>query len=389
MRFSRIQHAYEMSAARGHAREEHVTLLTAVTIFELAAEAFGRAYYGRSHWGKAEDEVRARRDAVAGAANQVDTVLERWTRAAKDVGAMQERLARETILTTLDLPAVLGRARDLVIREAEEPFSTDSPLFAATPKVTATDFRPRRTVRKELDALGLFLQPEGTNVRYEPFEWSEDEYVVAKYSRAIGWTYEARVNDDLGQFLDQAAALGYAARLTRIRTLAAAIVAATTRTTPTGGAGGPTIENLEWARETLAGNVPPRRFGRIGIPINWEGLATAARDNQMIPGSSPAELNPVFNAFTIDVEEVIPLVLGEAPGGDPLDWLAYDANIAAWLEFATLDGYQGGPRIAFKLPDTRETDLGSFDNMTDAMKVVDVTGAKVIDPTRVLRIAGA
>lgn len=389
MRFSEIQHAYENAAARGHSREEHVTLLTAVTIFELAAEAFGRAYYGRPLWNQATADVEARRAAVAGAEDQSDRIIERWTARAKDVNALQERLARETILTTLDLPAVLGRARDVVIQQAEEPFSTESPLFAAAAKTTRTDFRSRPSVRKELDALGLFPQPEGTNVRYQPFEWTEDEYAVGKYSRAIGWTYEARINDDLGSFLDQSAALGYAGRLTRIRTLAAAIIAATTRTAPTGGAGGPTIANLEWAREQLASSTPPRRFGAVGIPINWEGLATAARDNQMEPGSSPAVLNPVYQAFRVDVEEIIPLVLAEAPSGDALDWLAYDANVGAWLEFATLTGYEGGPRIAFKLPDTRETDLGSFDNMTDAMKVVDVTGAKVIDPTRVLRVAGA
>lgn len=389
MRFSTIERAFERQALKGHAKEEHVPLLTAVTALEMGAESFYRAYFGDAHWGKAEKDVIARREAVQGAKDSSDALLEKWTRTARDASALESALARETIVTTLDLPAVLGRARDLVIREAEEPYSTESPLFAGAAKVTRPDFRPRKSIKKEFDTLGLFPQPEGTNVRYEAFSFSEDEYAVTKYSRAIGWTYEARVNDDLTGFLDQAATLGYAARMTRIKTLAAAIVAGTSRSTPSGGAGGPTIANIEYARDTLAGGTPARRLGAVGVPVAWEGVAQAARDNQMKPGSNPAEVNPVYQSFRIDVEEIVPLVLAAAPAGNAKDWLAYDANVRSWLEFATLEGYQASPRIAFKLPDTRDADLGSFDNMTEAMKVVDVHAAKVIDATKVLRVAGA
>lgn len=388
MGFKDIRHAFEMQAARGNLREEHISLMEAVTIAELATKAYGRAFYGRV-WDKAEADVEARRVA-AETANEVDALIRKWEGLARDVANLPSTLARETIVTTLDLPAILGRARDITVRPAEEPVSTESALFNAANRATFENFRERQSIKQDLDLLGLFPQPEGTNVRYESFAWTEDAYAVAKYSRAIGWTWEAKVNDDLAGFLDQAAALGYAARLNRLRILFAAIIAATSRSTPTGGAGGPTIDNVEWARDQLATSTPPRRLGQIAIPINWEGLARATRDNQFVPASNPAELNPVYQAFTVNVEELMPEILAAAPSGNALDWLAYDSAIGSWLEFAALRGFEGGPRIVFKLPDVRDTnELGSFDNMTDAMKIVDVVGAKVTEPSKVLRVAGA
>src|SRR5690625_4721480 len=163
-------------------------------------------------------------------------------------------MAREAILTTLDLPAVLGRARDLVIRPAGEPVNLESALLNGAFKRTMQNFREMPSLQKDVDTLGLFLQPEGTNVRYEGFSWTEDGYAIAKYSRAIGWTWEARQADDAASFLDESAALGFAARVNRLRVLFAAIIAGTTRVTLTGGAGGPTIDNIIAARELLADN---------------------------------------------------------------------------------------------------------------------------------------
>jgi|GEM_PF-2295352 len=393
MSFKDTQRAFERMADRGRIKQEHVIPLTIAALMEQAAEAFGRAYYGDT-FNKAEDEVAARRAAVSGAQESTDRILQSWEARAKDIGQLGEQLARETIITSLDLPAVLGRARDLVIRNAEEP-TTESALFNAAFKRTAQNFRPMSSLQKDVDSLGLFLQPEGTNVRYEGFTWSEDQYAIAKYSRAIGWTWEAQQDDDLQSFLDESAALGFAARLNRLKVLLLAIVAGTSRTTLTGtgaGAGGPTIANVEAARAALANSSPPRRLGAIAVPVTWEGLANATRDNQFIPASNPAELNPVYSAFQVNVEEseAFTQIMAAAPNGNAADWLAYDANVSSWLEFAALRGFEGGPRIVFKLPDTRGvTDLGSFDNMTDAMKVVDTAGAKVTESSKVLRVAGA
>lgn len=393
MRFSETRRAFERMADRGHIKDEHIDLLAHTALFEAAGHAFGRAYYGERLWGKAEDAVHQRRAAVEAAKDQVDNIIQRWeARAKHDIGQLPAALAREAIHTTLDLPAIIGQARDVTIR-ATEDVVTESALMNGAAKTSRVDFREHKSIRKDVDSLGLFLQPEGTNVRYESFSWTEDGYALAKYSRATGWTWEAKVADDATGFLAESAALGTAARLNRLQVLIAAIVAGTTRTTLTGGgagAGGPSIANVEAARAALA--ALNRRLGTVSIPVSWEGLARATRDNQFIPASNPAELNPVYQAFTVNVEEsdMFSEVLAAAASGNALDWLAHDANIASWLEFATLRGFEGGPAIVFKLPDVQgRTDLGSFDNMTDAMKVVDTAGAKVTDANRVMRIAGA
>lgn len=399
MSFKTIRHAFEMQAARGNLRDEHVPLMEHITIAEMGIKAFGKAYFG-DVWAKAQADVENRRIASE-TANDVDRHIVKWERLAQDVMSLPTSLARETIVTTLDIPSTLGRARDLTIREAEQPAGLESALMTGSTKVTRNNFLKSGTIMKEYDLLGLFPQPENTNVRYEKFATSEAEYSVAKYSRAIGWTYEAKINDDLGSFLDQAAALGYSARLNRLRVIFEAIIDALTRTNPSGvqpgsggtaAPGGPTIANIEWAIATLASSNPGRRLGAIGIPVLWEALAKAARDNQYVPNSSPAVINPAYQGFAINVEELLASAMEAAPvakGAKATDWLAYDAQVGAWLDFATLTGYEASPRIVFKLPDVRDaTDLGSFDNMTDAMKVVDVVGAKVTDTTRVLWAAG-
>lgn len=373
--FKDIRHKFERMADQGHIKPDHIPMLESAMIFELAGDEFNRAYFGSRVWDKALDEVET---------SSTD-IREKWANKAKDVNVLNHQLARETIITTLDLPAAVGRARDIALREAEE-ISTDSPLLAGAARRTARDFRPMPGLRRDLDTLGLFRQPEGTNVRYEPFQYTEDEYAVVKYNRAIGWTWEAREADDLGIFLDMARALGYSARLNRVRVLLAAIVAGTTRGTYGGSAGGPTIARVEAVRDALAG--ANARFGAVSIPVQWEGVAEATRANQYVPGSNPAQVNPMFSAFGINVEEVMPEVFAAAPSGNAADWLGHDSNIAGWLEFAALRGFEGGPRMRFKLPDARD-DLGSFDNMTDAMSILDAVGAKVTDESRVVRVAGA
>lgn len=372
--FKDIRHSFTRMADAGKIKHDHIPMLEAAAIFEMAGDRFGSAFYGK-HWDAAKDEVET--------ASQ--DVMERWSAKAQDVSVMNSRLARETILTTLDLPATVGRARDLAIRSAEE-VGTESGLLTGAARRTARDFRPMPGIRRDLDRLGLFKQPEGTNVRYEPFEYTEDDYAVVKYNRAIGWTWEARQADDIGLFLDMATALGESARLNRIRVVLAAIVAGTTRTQLDGSDGGPTIDRVQAAREALA--TANTRFGGVSIPVEWEGVAEATRANQYIPNSSPAEVNPVFSSFGINVEEIMPDVFADAPSGDAADWLAHDGTVSNWLEFAALSGFEGGPRMRFKLPDARD-DLGSFDNMTDAMSILDAVGAKVTDENRVIRVAGA
>ena len=125
-------------------------------------------------------------------------------------------------------------------------------------------------------------------------------------------------------------------------------------------------------------------FGAVTVPAKWLSLARMSANSTIVP-ASPTVMNPV-SGFQVNLERSLGV-------GTPLttagNWLAHEANIASWLEFASLDGFAGGARLVFKLPDTDARDLGSFENMTEAFKVVDAVAAKVTDASAVLDVKSA
>lgn len=390
-----IKTAYQIAAAKGSIPEEHVNLLTLGTIAEVATVAFNKAYFGDKVWRQAQDDVRNTGDA-AGALTE--SVIHAYERKAPDVMNLKHLSARESIIATTDLPSVLGRARDIAIRDTLAP-EAESPLLAAATRRTATSFHTLRGVRYD-GTTRLFEQPEATNVRYEPLEMTEDGYQISVWSRALGFTFQAATNDDVGYFAAQTAGFGRAARQNRIFVLLEAIFNEVARTTPTGtmpsggtaSAGGPTIANLEYVAQLLATRDSPegeslgQALTRIAIPANWIGTANMTVNRQEVSANVP---NPVYQTFGVDVERAMPRIAAAAPNGNALDWLAFDDS-GSWLEFATLAGYEGGPQFFNKLPDVQETNVyGSFDNLTLAFKVQDILGAKVTNPDAVVRVAGA
>src|SRR5690606_15326871 len=103
-----------------------------VTVYEHATLAFLEGQYGDRILRQAKDDVRSmdvrERDQLA-------------REQAPDVHELQRVLARETITTTLDLPAITGRARDIVARTDRSDEFLISPLFDGARKRTAADFR--------------------------------------------------------------------------------------------------------------------------------------------------------------------------------------------------------------------------------------------------------
>lgn len=380
MRFSSIERVYERLTAQGKLTERQAAYAALVTIYEHASLAFLEGQYGERVVAKARDDVRA-----ADAAER--RAFERY---APDTQPLARALARESITTTLDLPAITGRARDIIQRADRADEMLISPLFDGAFKRTATDFRAIHGITTDEGSKGLYAVPEGTNVTYDAITRTPDSYSVVPYAVATGWTWEARQNDDLGTFLADVRELGRRATRNRNQVIYAAIKAALSQSTPSGAqpsggtaaAGGPTIANIEWATTTLA--TDNRVFGAVTVPAKWLALATASASQQVVP-SAPTVQNPV-QGFGINLERG----LGT---GTPLhtanNWLAHEANIASWLEFAALDGFTGGARLVFKLPDTDARDLGSFENMTEAVKIVDAVAAKVVDADGVIEIKAA
>ncbi len=380
MRFSAIERVYDRLVAQSKLTERQAAYAGLVTIYEHATIAFLEGQFGEKIVAQARDDVRG--------ADQAERRA--FERHAPDAGGLQRILARESITTTLDLPAITGRAREIITRADRRDEWLISPLFDGARKRTATDFRDIHGISTTEEQKGLHPTPEGANVTYDKIERTTDAYSVMPYSVASGWTWEARVNDDLGTFLEDVAEFGRRGTRNRIQVLLAAIAAATSEATPSGtqpsggtaAAGGPTVANIEWATATLAAD--NRVFGAVTVPPKWLATAQASSRQPVIP-ATPTVTNPV-QGFPVNLERQLGV-------GTPLDtannWLAHEANIAGWLEFASLDGFTGGARIVFKLPDTDAADLGSFENMTSAFKVVDAVAAKVVDADSVIEVKAA
>lgn len=376
MRFSSIERTYERLTAQGKLTPRQAAYAALTTVLEHATLAFLEGQFGERVVSQAKDDVRS-----------ADAATRRvFERSAPDVADLTRVLARESITTTLDLPAITGRAREIITRTDRSSEFLISPLLDGARKRTATDFRALYGISTTEETKGLYPTPEGTNVTYDKIARTTDSYSVVPYSVASGWTWEARQNDDLGTFLEEVRLFGQRGTRNRIQVTYAAINAAVSESTPSGAqpsggtaaAGGPTIANIEWATTSLAGN--NRVFGAVTVPAAWLALAKMSASVQFVPGGVVP--NPV-GGFTINLDRSLGV-------GTPLttanNWLAHEANIASWLEFAALDGFAGGARIVFKLPDTDARDLGSFENMTEAFKIVDAVAAKVTDPTSVRKV---
>lgn len=380
MRLSSIERVYERLVAQGKLTERQAAYAGLVTIYEHASLAFLEGQFGEKIVAQAKDDVRG-----------ADATQRRaFERLAPDHAGLARVLTRESITTTLDLPAVAGRARDLIARADRADEFLISPLYDGAAKRTATDFRDIYGITNVESQKGLYPVPEHANVTYDKIERQVEGYAVMPYAVATGWTWHARVNDDLGTFLEDVRELGRRAMRNRIHVVLAAIADALSESTPSGAqpsggtaaVGGPTVANIEWATGVLAGD--NRVFGAVTVSPKWLATAQATSRQPVIP-ATPTVANPV-QGFGVNLERQLGV-------GTPLttanNWLAHEANIAGWLEFAALDGFTGGARLVFKLPDSDARDLGSFENMSEAVKIVDAVAAAVIDAESVLEVKAA
>lgn len=393
MKISEVRHGFELAAERGHFPREHVFRATVATVLEAGANTFHRAYYGRA-WSEALTSVQslehdAREDAMRMQAHLIS-----------DIEPVYRQLG--ATMTTTDFPLALANVRDRVRRETYNPI--ESNVFALARPRTARDFKALRGIRTDpFDRLKL--RPEGTSVEYAQFASTEDLYQVANYELALGFTWESWVNDDIGEFLSAMQSLGIAARRNRALVVFEAIRAGTSRTTPSGAnsegtaaAGGPTPANVVHAYETLAAQVNTdgkpiaRILTDIAVPAAWALTARHTLNSEhVVTGKDATRLraNAAYGLATPLIEPMMVEVMGEGASNNAKDWIAFDRN-QGWLEFATLAGYEAGPRTFTKLPDVLETiNEGSFDNHAMAVKVSDNVAAKVVDDKSVLRIAGA
>jgi phage head maturation protease len=113
--------------------------------------------------------------------------------------------------TTSDFAHVLGNAGARTVRR-----SYDAVKRTYLPFVNETDLPDFRSVERVSlgDAPKLMKTAEGAEITYGTMGDSAEIYKLAKYTRAIGISREALVNDDLGVFQKTAAAFGVSAGTT-------------------------------------------------------------------------------------------------------------------------------------------------------------------------------
>lgn len=373
-----IHHAYELAAARGHIAPNLVGQATLATILESGVTSFQRAYYGAKEWDKVRNEV-----SNGEATDKLGALQEHIL---TDISSIQRPL-REA-MTSSDLAGVLGTIRSRVLRQTFNPVESD--IFALATKRTAQDFRLMQGYR--VDPFNrLALRPESTDVTYANWGTTPDGYRVSNYELAIAYTWEMWVNDDLGVFMTAMENLGVAGRRNRALIVFEAIAAQLTRQTIGGGVGGPDVAHVQAAidylnnQTTAAGGVLPFDLTDIAIPSTWRTLAATTLNSEKLLGLTSGktpEANPVYQAATLHREPMMKEILGS-------DWLAWD-NRYSWLEFATLAGFEGGPKTYTKLPNVGEhIEQGSFENHSLAVKVGDAVGAFVTNTQSVVRVQGS
>ena len=378
MSIREINHSYQLAAARGHIPQSAVNPATLATILESGVLSFQRGYFGAKAWNEATSDYQANRTA-----NEDAGVLHE--RLLTDISALDKPL-RES-MTTSDLAGVLGTIRSRILRQSLNPVESD--IFALAKKRTAPDFRMLKGYRTD-PFNRLILRPEDTDVTYAQFGVSEDGYRVSNYELALSYTWEMYLNDDLGIFTRALENMGIAARRGRALVVFEAIRDTLAPQTLAGSAGGPDVAHVQAAidylnnQTTAAGGVLPYDLTDIAYPTKWRTLAATTLNSERLLGLTTGktpEANPVYQAATPHREPMMKEILGS-------DWLAWD-NRYDWLEFATLAGFEAGPKTYTKMPNVMENmDQGSFENHSLAVKVGDAVGAQVLPIGAVVRVLG-
>lgn len=392
----------QVAEARGEIPQGSAARLTFASIAEAGLLAFAKGYYGTKAVNESMETVRQNhRSATAGLARNAQHRDFREEITDAHAEAMSE-IAADGFLsdikdlvntygathTTSDFPLALANLRQRTLRDALPGVDSNWRDFATV--TTTSDFKEIRSLAfTELPE--LLRRPEGTDVRYATFGESGTGYYVANYERAIKYTWEMSLNDEVGKFIRALELFGKAAKRTEAVIVFTAIAAGLPRT-PVAGvtAGAPTPERLAALRNVLATRTYQDSDGaQLEYGYNATDLIYGTSDQDAVALALTQEYsnfqgglrNIIFGAFTPHLERLWSRVMGR-------DWVVYD-NLAEWLEVAFLEGFQQGPKTYTKIPDVVEyPDEGSFADHTLHIKAGHVLGAKVVDPNGAARFEG-
>lgn len=378
----------ELAEARGKIPQGSAVGLTYATILEAGARATAEGYYGPAAVRKAESAARDEQHALD-AADEILADIAAITRVYGSVdAAVRDVAGPKATHTTSDYPAALAMLRT-TLRGEDSPATPawrswiPGRLIGTTP-----DFKPIRGV--DMTAMGeLKLRPEATDVQYTTIGFDTDHFVIANYERAVQYTWEMWLNDELSVFTRALRSLGAGAFRTEALVIYNALLNGVTRDADV-TTGAPDAARIAKARQVLAARTVTDADGveSIGTMLATDIVYGAEWTDDVLKALGAEFLdfnrgqpNPVYGALTPHVERLWARVFGS-------DWLVLD-NEADFIDVRFLEGFQGGPQTYAKMPDVQQhPDQGSFDNHSLSVKVGHTLGAKVTKADAIVRVQG-
>ena len=297
--------------------------------------------------------------------------------------------------TSSDFPKALAALRERIIRQ-DTPIGTSMWRSWIPSRMinTVSDFKQIRGLN--MSELGeLKLRPEGTDVQYTTLSFTADGYFMANYERALKYTWEMFINDEVSMWTRANQKQGEAAGRTEAIVIFNAILAGISRSSETGiTTGSPTAARIAAARLALSQRTVTDADGVASIgelmatdivyPSKWADVVNIALNTQFTDHNQGTP-NVAYQSVTPHLERLWQRVFTS-------DWIVFD-NTIDWMEVSFLnDGqhnFAAGPATYTQLPDVLELpSQGSFANHSLAVKTGHVLGAKVTNATGALRNQG-
>jgi len=388
-----LNQKFMLAEARGAIPAGSAAGLTYATILEAGVRAVAEGYYGTPTVRQAEKTAAQDEQATLDLADDVLADISTITKVYDGVDAfMNENGKIGAVHTTSDFPKALANLRQRLVRQ-DTPIGTaawrswiPSRLVGTTP-----DFKPVRGLN--MTEMGeLKLRPEGTDVQYTTLGFTADHFMVANYERALQYTWEAWLNDEVSAFARGLRKLGEGASRTEAIVIFNAILNGVSRSSETGvTTGSPTASRIAAARTAMAARTVTDVDGvattgeimatDIVYPAAWRDVVEIALGTQYTDFQAGAP-NVVYRSVEPHLERLWGRVFTS-------DWIMFDRDID-WIDVRFLQGFEGGPATYTKMPNVQDNpDQGSFENHSLSVKVGHTLGALVTNTDGVLRNQGA
>lgn len=385
---------FQLAEARGAIPEGTAAGLTYATILETGVRAVAEGYYGTPTVREAEKTAAQDEQATLDLADDVLADISAITRVYDGVDAFLNEQGGKigAAHTTSDFPKALANLRQRIIRQ-------DTPIGSASWRSwipsrlvgTVPDFKPVRGLN--MTEMGeLKLRPEGSDVQYTTLGFTADHFMVANYERALQYTWEAWLNDEVSAFARGLRKLGEGARRTEAIVIFNAILNGVTRSTEGDvSTGAPNATRIAAARAAMRARTVTDVDGvettgeimatDIVYPNEWTDEVEIALGTQYTDFQAGAP-NVVYRKVAPHMERLWARVFDS-------DWILLDNEID-WIDVRFLQGFEGGPATYTKMPDVQDNpDQGSFDNHSLSVKVGHTLGALITNSDGVLRNQGA